>query len=196
MTHTEPSPFKITRQNTDGIQGGPERTVHIEGPTTKSQTHELASRAAPLILGFLVPFQGTLTNIGGIPSSDDQIILSLSDSDAFQVNIKARFELITSREIRFSQHPQFLELPTPLPQVTEFVTGLSWYRPTRFALFNVGTPTLNDYFELQCASTLSMKIGTTGSRESLKSSEPRRILSTLLEILAATHGVKYSHFQG
>jgi len=189
MNHTEPFPYKITRQNTEGIQGGPERTMIIEGPTTKEQTSELASRLSPLILTFLSPFQGTLSNIGGIPSSDDQIILSLTDSNEFNLLVKARFESMNSREIRFTQHPINLKLPEALPQVTEITTGLSWYRPTRFALFNVGTPTLYEYFELLCHSTFLLKIGTSRSTKTSYNTGFRTVITPLLEILRVSHGI-------
>jgi len=191
MNKTEPSPYKITKQSTDGIHGGPERTVLIVGPTTAVQTFELASRLTPLILTFLRPFEGTLSNIGGIPSSDDKIILSLSDSNESALLMKARFEVINSREIKFSQHPLHPKLPTPFSQVTELTAGLSWYRPTRFALFNVGTPTLYEYFELSCHTMLSLKVGTSPSqRPSLPCPNP--LTTSLLELLRDSHGLKWS----
>jgi len=191
MNDNDPSPFTISRQNTEGIQGGPERTVLIEGPTTINQTSELASRLTPLLLGFLKPFEGTLANIGGIPSSDDQIILSLKDSKEFELVVKARFEFINSKVIRFSQHPAPVKLPDQLPQATEIVAGLSWYRPTRFALFNVGTPTLSEYFELHCHTRLLLKIGTSNSKTSMFSGGSPQIINSLLEILEISHGLKY-----
>jgi hypothetical protein len=189
MNHAEPLPYTFTRQNTEGVQGGPERTVLIEGPTTTIQTSELASRLTPLILTFLAPFEGTLSNIGGIPSSDDQIILSLSDSKEFNTVVKARFEVINSKEIKFNQHPIHPELPIPLPQITEIIAGLSWYRPTRFALFNVGTPTLYQYFELRCSTTLWLNFGTSPSKP--KAPLPP-VIASLLEILRESHGIKLS----
>jgi hypothetical protein len=189
MNNTEPSPYIITRQDTKGIHGGPERTMLIEGPTTAVQTFELASRLTPLILTFLSPFQGTLSNIGGIPSSDDQIILSLSDSNECNLLVKARFEVINSREIKFSQHPLHPELPTPFSPVTELNAGLSWYRPTRFVLFNIGTPTLYEYFELRCHTTLWLKLGTSPSKlTSLPCPHP--FTTSLLELLRDSHGLK------
>jgi len=191
MINSQEVSYKITTQDTKGIQGGPERTIIVEGPTTASQTSELARRLTPLILIFLSPMEGLLSNIGGIPSSDDQILLSLSDSEKFNTNILARFDLINSREIRYIQHPTHSTVLTPLPEITEIQAGLSWYRPSRFALFNVGTPTLYEYFELRCHTKLWLRMGTSRPKVEAAIPGPPFFSNSLVEILSATHQVKF-----
>jgi hypothetical protein len=157
---------KIREQANQSDQSGPKYVVQIEAITNNKPYQELALEICQTIINYIKEFclnknSDELINIGGIPQHTEQTIISLSCNNKYHQHLFAKFNRLKRKEIIFNITPHDFQLVSQIPPHTVLKCGLSAYKPRKFALFYIGTPTLTDYFEINYnKSNLHLTVGT------------------------------------
>jgi hypothetical protein len=198
-----PSSYTVTFQTSRGWIGSPENTLFVEGPSTPEQTLKLASAFIPKLLQYIKPLGSELCNIGGMTTTGEpQVICRITTKEGDTAGLNARFLRMSSREIFYSLESLADAILSPkdtensliffqqllCKPIQDITAGLSWYKPSGFALFATEAPVLSEYFEFSCnISTLSLRLSSAEKGTADDIPGPKKFSEIFSQLLAMSH---------